>query len=200
MIQNLMILRNLKRPPGSPTRAESESFVKNGRETPASPAHWSHVVRNLDVMSRKEHMEAKRDVAVKRWFDLLASFRVEFQDFQLVSQLHKLCNIDHQLRMLRDSLSGKSPQALLRYSQYLASTQVNFPGDEQDMYQFFGEMRADSAPSSKLQGVVEDYGKQADLLAILFRELMELCDPLLSARCGLHEVGCRMSPWTFGTD
>ena len=95
----------------------------------------------------------------------------------------------------------KRANALLRYSQYLASTQVNFPGDAQDLYQFFGEMRADGAPSSKLQGVVEDYGKQADLLAILFRELMELCESIALSNCALvHEVGCRMSPWTFGTD
>ena len=120
---------------------------------------WQLVIQNRMILRRSEEttsisgpvvswcaepgcdvLEAMRDVAVKRWFDLLASFPVEFQDFQVVSQLHKLCNIDHQLRMVRGILSGKSPQitvkranALLRYSQYLASTQVNFPGDEEDL-------------------------------------------------------------------
>lgn len=81
---------------------------------------------------------------------------MEFQDFQVVSQLHKLCNIDHQLRMLRDILFGKSPQtmvkranALLRDSQYLASTQVNFPGDEEDLVSI--PLRNESGWRSKQQ-------------------------------------------------
>lgn len=116
-------------PPGLIESAfcQSRGPVKKGRETPAisgpsgrmwcgSPGCGAH--------GGKERCRCCEEMV----FDLLASFPVEFQDFQVVSQLHKLCNIDHQLRMVRDILSGKSPQitmkranALLRYSQYLAS-------------------------------------------------------------------------------
>ncbi len=153
----------LKRPAVVPipeASVASSTPAKKKTKTVCSKGHWMQViVRNIDELSWREELDAKRDTAIKRWFDLFACFP---SSFQVAAQLRELGSIDEQLRMIRDVLSGKSPQtlvkranSLLRLTQFLRSKQVEFPGREALQYEMFCEMRAGGAPSSRLQGVVE---------------------------------------------
>ena len=60
--------------------------------------HWRQIVANTDAISWKEDQEAKMDVALKRWFDIISQFP-EFHE--TVKQLHLLAGLAEQLRMLR---------------------------------------------------------------------------------------------------
>ena len=194
----------LKRPAVVPipdVLTPSSTPAQKKTRTVCNKGHWMQVVRNIDELSWREELDAKRDTAIKRWFDLFACFPASFQ---VAAQLRELGSIDEQLRMIRDVLSGKSPQtmvkranSLLRFTQFLRSKQVEFPGSEALLYEMFCEMRAGGAPSSRLQGVVE---------AIRFTHytfcINGLVDTLLSARClGAarkldHGVKKQASPFT----
>jgi hypothetical protein len=100
--------------------------------------HWKQVVVNTDAVSWKEDQEAKMDVALKRWFDIISQFP---EIHETVKQLYLVAGLAEQLRMLRDILSGKAPatltkraNAMLRYIEKLREARVAVPGAEPFLY------------------------------------------------------------------
>ena len=144
--------------------------------------HWRQVVSNTDAVSWKEDQEAKMDVALKRWFDIIS----QFPDIhETVKQLYLVAGLPEQLRMLRDILAGKAPatltkraNAMLRYIEKLRVAKVAVPGDEAFLYNYFCEMRTAGFPLSRLRSLVE---------SIRFTEFVfgieGLSQKLLSRRC-----------------
>ena len=148
----------------------------------AGPDHWMDLVSGKDPLSWKEDQEAKMDVALKRWFDVLADFP---RMWDTIEQLKSGSAISQQLRMLRDILAGRAPSTLikransmLRYFEHLRQAGVRAPGDERVLYAFFCQERDAGAPHSRLRSLVE---------AIRFTEFVfgigGLCQSLLSRRC-----------------
>jgi len=85
--------------------------------------------------------EAKMDVALKRWFDIISQFPAIHET---AKPLHLLAGLAEQLRMLRDILSGKAPATLikransmLKYIEKLREAKVQVPGDEPFLYAYF---------------------------------------------------------------
>ena len=72
----------------------------------AGPEHWMDLVSGKDPLSWKEDQEAKMDVALKRWFDVLADFP---RMWDTIEQLKSEGAVSQQLRMLRDILAGRAP-------------------------------------------------------------------------------------------
>ena len=148
----------------------------------SSAEHWKEIVSNTDAVSWKESQEAKMDVALKRWFDIITQFP---NVHETVKQLQLVAGLPEQLRMLRDILSGKFPATLvkransmLKYIEKLRDCKVQVPGDEAFLYSYFCELRNSGVAMSRLRSLVE---------AIRFTEFvfgMEgLCSKLLSRRC-----------------
>ena len=153
-------------------------FLKRNRVA----EHWRQVVSNTDAVSWKEDQEAKMDVALKRWFDIIS----QFPDIhETVKQLYLVAGLPEQLRMLRDILAGKAPatltkraNAMLRYIEKLRVAKVAVPGDEAFLYNYFCEMRTAGFSLSRLRSLVE---------SIRFTEFVfgieGLSQKLLSRRC-----------------
>ena len=144
--------------------------------------HWRQIVANTDAISWKEDQEAKMDVALKRWFDIISQFP---EIHETVKQLHLLAGLAEQLRMLRDILSGKAPATLikransmLKYIEKLREAKVQVPGDESFLYAYFCDLRNSGIALSRLRSIVE---------AIRFTEFVfgieGLSQRLLSKRC-----------------
>ena len=76
--------------------------------------HWRKIVANTDAVCCKEDQEAKMDVALKRWFDIISQFP---EVHETVKQLHLLAGLAEQLRILTDILSGKAPATLIKRAQ-----------------------------------------------------------------------------------
>ena len=126
--------------------------------------------------------EAKMDVALKRWFDIISQFPAIHET---VKPLHLLAGLAEQLRMLRDILSGKAPATLikransmLKYIEKLREAKVQVPGDEPFLYAYFCDLRNSGVALSRLRSIVE---------AIRFTEFVfgieGLSQKLLSKRC-----------------
>ena len=144
--------------------------------------HWRQVVANTDAASWKEDQEAKMDVALKRWFDIIAQFP---EVHETVKQLYLAASLSEQLRTLRDILSGKAPSALtkranalLRYIEKLREARIAVPGDEALLYNYFCELRDAGVPLSRLRALVESIGFTEFVLGI-----DGLCQRLLPKRC-----------------
>ena len=155
--------------------------VPKRRRVDVAPQCWQQVVLNSDVATWEETMEAKLDMSLKRWYDVIICFPTSFT---VVAQLAEFKTVPEQLRMVRDVLGSKSPQTLLkransmvRYLTYLRGKGVVPPGTEANLYAFFLEQKDTGAPVSRLASVVE---------AIRFSEHvlgLEIADILLSKRC-----------------
>ena len=89
--------------PADPQREQLEKPAKMPRRILVAD-HWRQIVANTDAISWKEDQEAKMDVALKRWFDIISQFP---EIHETVKQLHLLAGLAEQLRMLRDILSGR---------------------------------------------------------------------------------------------
>ena len=144
--------------------------------------HWRQVVANTDPVSWKEDQEAKMDVSLKRWFDIISQFP---DVHETVKQLYLVAGLPEQLRMLRDILAGKAPStltkranAMIRYIEKLREARIAVPGDEAFLYNYFCELREAGVPLSRLRALVE---------SIRFTEFVfgidGLCQKLLSKRC-----------------
>ena len=167
--------------PADPQREQPEKPTKMPRRILVAD-HWRQIVANTDAISWKEDQEAKMDVALKRWFDIISQFP-EFHE--TVKQLHLLAGLAEQLRMLRDILSGKAPATLikransmLKYIEKLREAKVQVPGDESFLYAYFCDLRNSGIALSRLRSIVE---------AIRFTEFVfgieGLSQRLLSERC-----------------
>ena len=115
-----------------------------------------------NVASWQEFHEAKLDVALKRWFDVVIMFPVSFT---LVTQLAELPALGEQMAMMLDVLESRSPLTLLkgvnsitRYMTFLRSRSITAPGVESDLYAFFNGQRLEGAPQSRLASVIESTG------------------------------------------
>ena len=158
---------------GKPTKVARRFLVAD---------HWRQIVANTDAVSWKEDQEAKMDVALKRWFDIISQFS---EIHETVKQLHLLAGLAEQLRMLRDILSGKAPATLikransvLKYIEKLREAKIQVPGDEAFLYAYFCDLRNSGVALSRLRSIVE---------AIRFTEFVfgidGLSQKLLSKRC-----------------
>ena len=163
------------------SQAESLGTPAKVRKRVLSAEHWREIVSNTDAVSWKETQEAKMDVALKRWFDIIARFP---NVRETVKQLQLVAGLPEQMRMLRDILSGKSPATLvkransmLKYIEKLRDCKVQVPGDEAFLYWYFCKLRNSGVAMGRLRSLVE---------AIRFTEFvfgMEgLCNKLLSRR------------------
>ena len=154
----------LKRPFPLASHASSSSVadlgpaVKVSRQAPVSE-HWTSVVANTDPTTWDELLEAKWEVALKRWFSMLSSFPA---DIGVTAQLGEIPDWGRQMGMLRDIFAGRSPLTVLkranslqRYVTFLHSSRIPFPGSEKALYDFLVEQRLNGAPSSRLQAVIE---------------------------------------------
>ena len=151
------------------------------RRIAAEPQAWQQVVMASDVASWQELHEAKLDVALKRWYDVVIMFPTSFI---LVAQLAELPTLGEQMSMMRDVLSGRSPLTLLkrvnsitRYMTFLRNHGMTAPGVESDLYAFLKEQRSEGAPQSRLAAVIESIRFMEHVLG-----LNGLTD-LLSKRC-----------------
>ena len=129
------------------------------RRISAEPQAWQQVVMASDVASWQELHEAKLDVALKRWYDVVIMFPTSFL---LVAQLAELPTLGEQMSMMRDVLGSRSPLTLLkrvnsitRYMTFLRSHGITAPGVESDLYAFLKEPRSENAPQSRLAAVIE---------------------------------------------
>ena len=167
--------------PADPQREQPEKPTKMPRRILVAD-HWRQIVANTDAISWKEDQEAKMDVALKRWFDIISQFP---EIHETVKQLHLLAGLAEQLRMLRDILSGKAPATLikransmLKYIEKLREAKVQVPGDESFLYAYFCDLRNSGIALSRLRSIVE---------AIRFTEFVfgieGLSQRLLSKRC-----------------
>ena len=144
--------------------------------------HWRQVVANTDAASWKEVREAKMDVALERWFDIVAQTP---EVHETVKQLYLVAGLSEQLRTLRDILSGKAPStltkranAMLRYIEKLTEARIAVPGDEALLYNYFCELRDAGVPLSRLRALAESIGFTEFVLGI-----DGLCQRLFSKRC-----------------
>ena len=144
--------------------------------------HWRQVVANTDAASWKEVQEAKMDVALERWFDIVAQTP---EVHETVKQLYLVAGFSEQLRTLRDILSGKAPStltkranAMLRYIEKLTEARIAVPGDEALLYNYFCELRDAGVPLSRLRALAESIGFTEFVLGI-----DGLCQRLFSKRC-----------------
>ena len=151
------------------------------RRLAAEPLAWQQVVMAADVASWQELHEAKLDVALKRWFDVVIMFPVSFT---LVAQLAELQTLGEQMAMMRDVLGSRSPLTLLkrvnsitRYMTFLRSRGITAPGVESDLYAFFNGQRLEGAPQSRLASVIESLRFMEHVVGL------EGLTELLSRRC-----------------
>ena len=164
--------------PGS--TVAQERTAKKPRVEPTCGS-WQQVVVNSDIGSWQESHEAKLDVALKRWHDVVILFPAKYP---LVGQLGECATVADQLRVMKDVLGSKSPHTLLkrvnsfiRYLTFLQSKNVVAPGSETLFYAFLCEQRDLGAPQSRLAATVE---------AVRFVEHVlgfEITQDLLSRRC-----------------
>ena len=129
------------------------------RRIAIEPQAWQQVVMASDVASWQEMHEAKFDIALKRWFDVVIMFPTTYL---LVAQLAEMPTLGEQMSMMRDVLTGRSPLTLLkrvnsitRYMTFLRSHGITAPGVESDLYAFLKEQRSEGAPPSRLAAVIE---------------------------------------------
>ena len=181
---DVVTVPELKRLPivPEPKRVKAaEQPASKRRRAEAVSSCWQQVVMTSDVATWEETMEAKLDMALKRWYDVIICFPTSFQ---VVAQLAEFKSVPEQLHMVRDILGFKSPLTLLkransmvRYLSYLREKNIVPPGQESTLYAFFLEQKESGAPQSRLASVVE---------AIRFSEHvvgLEIADVLLSKRC-----------------
>lgn len=132
--------------------------VEKSRRLATSPSSWQQVVLSSDVATWQEMHDAKLDIALKRWFDVIIMFPTSFQ---LVFQLSTTTSVAEQMTMMRDVIGSRSPLTLLkrvnsitRYMTFLRSRAITAPGVESDFYSFLNEQRDAGAPQSRLAALV----------------------------------------------
>ena len=129
------------------------------RKTVHVADHWRQVVANTEAVAWKEDQEAKMEVSLKRWFDIISQFP---DVHETVKQLHLVAGLPEQLRMLRDILAGKAlstlnkrANAMITYIEKLRQARIAVPGDEASLYNYFCELREAGVPLSGLRALVE---------------------------------------------
>ena len=142
-----------------PDPAPVSTPVEKSRRLATSPSSWQQVVLSSDVATWQEMHDAKLDIALKRWFDVIIMFPTSFQ---LVFQLSTTTSVAEQMTMMRDVIGSRSPLTLLkrvnsitRYMTFLRSKAITAPGVESDFYSFLNEQRDAGAPQSRLAALVE---------------------------------------------
>ena len=103
MSDNSLFLRPPEAPQCHGSRIVENMPVKRQRAS-QGPQHWLDLVSSTSSVSWKESNEARKDVSIKRWFDILQQFPT---CFDTVVQLGLLHDVGAQLRMLRDIVTDK---------------------------------------------------------------------------------------------
>ena len=181
MSDNSLFLRPPEAPQCHGSRVVENMPVKRQRAS-QGPQHWLDLVTSTSAVSWRESNEARKDVSIKRWFDILQQFPT---CYDTVVQLGLLHDVGAQLRMLRDIVTDKSPltltkraNSMLRFLEFLRERKVDIPGTEEWLYKYFCDQRYEGCSYGKLQSLIE---------AIRFTEftfgLKGLTESLVSARC-----------------
>ena len=121
--------------------------------------HWTFAISNTDVQTWQEQHEARKETALKRWFDVLDGVQ---RGYPVIVQFQGLKDTASKLRMLGDIFSTRAPltllkrvNSLLRYCTFLENQGSKFPGSEVELYTFACVQRDQNAPRSRLQSLIE---------------------------------------------
>ena len=124
----------------------------------AKVQHWKFVIAEVDEMTWLEQL-AKREKALKRWFDILKGNQ---EGYSFILQFKALNGVSRKLKMLSDNLATRSPLTLVkrvnplhRYCSFLEERHILFPGTEQDLYEYMCVQKDNGAPKSRLKSLVE---------------------------------------------
>lgn len=139
--------------------------VEKFRRLCTTPSFWQQVVLSSEVATWQEMHDAKLDIALKHWWDVIVMFP---PSFQLVFQLSTMTSVAEQIAMMRDVIESRSPLTLLkrvdsitRYMTFLRSKAIIAPGVEFDFYSFLYESVRFKEPVIGWHGLVDLLSKRS---------------------------------------
>ena len=165
----------------------SESLAKRRRQ-PVVQA-FSAVVRNRAAVAWKEQREAKLDLGVKMWRELVCQWGpCALSDYMTEAGTPaKQCEVlQHVLRGKAPSTIAKRARSMTGLNDFLIKKGETFPCSEASLYQFLKHLEQIGAPKSRISGTLEALNFVRHVMGVLEAEVL-----LTSRRCkglGVTEI------------
>ena len=171
----------LEEPPSKKTKLAAKPISK-----------WMDVVRDIEEVTWQEEREAKRQIGLKRWCEILKGLSPALGTVQ---DLLSLETTAAQLRMIQDLVTDRAPDTLVKRANsfqrcltLLDQNKKKFPPSRMDMYHSLSKERSLGAPASRLQGIMESLRFAEHILGLT--ELHEITtSPLCNGVCKKFEGG-----------